>query len=68
MGRLSRFESYRFVGVRDTMTVYDCDDDAEFAELEDMVEELSLVEGNGLQSFSPDTLAEAANRNFRPVG
>ena len=26
MARLKRFEDFRYVGVRDTMRVYDCDD------------------------------------------
>ena len=67
MGRLSRFESYRFVGVRETMTVYDCDNEAEFAELEDLVDELGLVDRNQLQSFSPDTLTRGGESQLSPV-
>jgi hypothetical protein len=66
MGRLRRFEDHRFVGTRDTMRVYDCDDATQFADLAGRASEL---EGHNLfQTFGPDTLAEAANRGFRPVG
>lgn len=65
MGRLRRFEDHRFVGTRDTMKVYDCDDDEQFAALDARAGEL---EGRNLfQTFGPDTLAEARNRSFRPV-
>lgn len=66
MSRLDRFEDYRFIGARDTMLVYDCDDAEQFAELEGRVTERDLVQGLQIQSFSPDTLEEAANRGFRP--
>ena len=64
MSRLKRFEDYRFVGARDTMIVYDCDDAEQFDELSRRVEDDALVENNLLQSFAPDTLEEAANRGF----
>src|SRR5690606_40742372 len=32
MARLKRFEDFRYVGVRDTMRVYDCDDPEQFAD------------------------------------
>ena len=64
MSRLSRFESHRFVGARDTMVVYDCDDDDQAAELEDRISSDDLLEANLLQTFGPDTLAEARNRGF----
>lgn len=67
MSRLDRFEDYRFIGTRDTMRVYDCDDMDQFAELEERVGEEGLVDSLQIQSFSPDTLEEAANRGFRPV-
>lgn len=66
MSRLSRFESYRFVGVRDKMIVYDCDDSDQFAELSEREEEENLGDRLLLQSFAPDTLDEARNRGFRP--
>ena len=66
MARLRRFEDHRFVGTRDTMKVYDCDDEAQFAALEERSDDL---EGRNLfQTFGPDTLVEAANRGFRSVG
>lgn len=66
MGRLRRFADHRFVGLRDTMRVYDCDDDVQFAELEARAADL---EGqNAFQTFGPDALVEAVNRGFRPAG
>jgi hypothetical protein len=65
MGRLRRFAEFRFVGVRDTMIVYDCDDDQQFAELSERVELDDLVAKNLVSSFAPDELAEARNRGFR---
>lgn len=67
MSRLSRFEGYRFIGVRDTMLVYDCDDDEQFEELHERVEEEDLSNRLLIQSFAPDTLVEARNRGFRPA-
>lgn len=67
MSRLSRFEGYRFIGVRDTMLVYDCDDDQQFEELKERVEEEDLSGRLLLQSFAPDTVVEARNRGFRPA-
>ncbi|MFQ5523089.1 MAG: hypothetical protein ACE5F5_05880 [Acidimicrobiia bacterium] len=67
MSRLSRFEDYRFIGVRDGMVVYDCDDPDQFAELERRVAEENLLERNLLQAFAPDSVEEALNRGFQPV-
>lgn len=67
MSRLGRFEDYRFIGIRDTMRVYDSDDPDQFEVLEQRVEEEDLVERLLVQSFAPDTLDEARNRGFRPV-
>lgn len=66
MPRLRRFEAHRFVGVRDTMRVYDCDDEDQFGELAERAETLQQL--NLLQAFGPDTLEEARNRGFRPQG
>ena len=66
MGRLSRFEGYRFIGVRDRMIVYDCDDSDQFADLSEREDEENLGDRLLLQSFAPDTLDEARNRGFRP--
>lgn len=67
MSRLDRFEDYRYIGVRDTMRFYDCDDAEQFAELEERVTEEDLVGTLQIQSFSPDTPEEAANRGFKPL-
>lgn len=64
MSRLSRFEAYRYVGVRDTMLVYDCDDEAQFEELSARVSEEDLVGSNQIQVFAPDDTVEARNRGF----
>jgi hypothetical protein len=66
VSRLRRFEDYRFIGVRDTMRVYDCDDPAQYEDLEMRVREEDLLGRNQLLAFAPDTVAEARNRGFRP--
>ena len=65
MGRLRRFGEFRFVGIRDTMVVYDCDDEGQFAELSERVESEDLVAKKLLSSFAPDEISEARNRGFR---
>jgi hypothetical protein len=65
--RLRRFEDHRFVGTRDDMVVYDCDDEGQFALLSQRVDEDDLLSRNLLSSFGPDTLAEARNRGFHPA-
>jgi hypothetical protein len=67
MSRLSRFDSYRFVGVRDTMRFYDCDDETQFAEISGRVAEDGLVGKDMVQVFAPDTPVEALNRGYRPA-
>ncbi|MFZ0012548.1 MAG: hypothetical protein WAL25_00405 [Acidimicrobiia bacterium] len=67
MSRLSRFESFRFVGTRDSMRVYDCDEPEQFTALEERLDQDDLVNRKLVQSFAPDSLSEAANRGFRPV-
>ncbi len=67
MSRLRRFPDKRFVGTRDDMVVYDCDDADQFAALAERVEEEELVGRALLSSFAPDTLAEARNRGFHPA-
>jgi hypothetical protein len=66
VGRLRRFPDHRFVGDRETMRVFDCDDEAQFDNLESRAERLAA--GNLLQTFGPDTLDEARNRGFAPRG
>lgn len=55
----------RFIGTRDDMIVHDCDNVDDFAALEARAEEQDLMGEKLLQSFGPDTLAEARNRGFR---
>lgn len=64
MGRLKRFEQHRLIGTRDDMVLYDCDDDEMMAKLQTRIEEDDLQRLNLLQSFAPDTEAEASNRGF----
>ncbi len=66
MARLSRFEEHRFVGTRDDMRVYDCDDDDQFDELSERVSGENLLESKLLQTFAPDSITDARNRGFRP--
>jgi hypothetical protein len=66
VSRLSRFQEYRFVGTRDTMRVYDCDDEAQFEEVQRRVDDEDLVGRKLMQAFAPDTVEEARNRGFRP--
>lgn len=68
MSRLARFEQHRFVGTRHDMKVYDCDDADQFSTLQGLVESDDLLGRNLLQAFGPDTIEEARNRGFRPVG
>lgn len=61
--RPTRFESYRYLGDKRTQVVYDLDlvDDAG---LQPVIDELMASEK--FAAFSPDTLAEARNRGYRP--
>lgn len=68
MGRFRRFEEFRYIGARDTMVFYDCDDGDQFAELEERIEDDGLLVDNLLSTFGPDTPAEARNRGFRARG
>jgi hypothetical protein len=65
MGRLRRFADFRFIGLRDEMRAYDCDDEGQFEALSRRVDGDDLVARTLVASFSPDTLAEARNRGFR---
>lgn len=66
MPRLRRYPGHRYVGTRDDMIVYDCDDDDDFAALEARVDGEDLLGLKMLASFAPDSLAEARNRGFTP--
>ena len=63
MTRPSRFESFRYLGDKRTQIVYDLDLLDE-AGLEPAIDELMASEA--FAAFSPDTLAEARNRGYRP--
>lgn len=67
MSRVKRFEEYRFVGVRDTMTVYDTDDADQTEVLQARIDSDNLLSFKQLQAFGPDTLEEARNRGFKPA-
>ena len=67
MTRIKRFEEFRFVGVRDTMVVYDTDDPEQSDALRERIESDDLVSSKQVQAFGPDTLEEARNRGFSPV-
>jgi hypothetical protein len=64
VGRLRRFEGHRFIGARDTMVAYDCDDDTQFAEIERRMADDDLLNRRLIQTFGPDELPEARNRGF----
>jgi len=66
MGRLRRFPDHRYIGIRDDMVVYDCDDDEQYEILNGRVEDGDLIRRCRLQAFGPDALVEARNRGFRP--
>ena len=66
MARHRRLEEHRFVGTRDDMVVYDTDDTDAADALIGRIESDDLLAKNLVQTFGPDTLAEARNRGFRP--
>ena len=49
------------------MRVYDTDDAGQTTLLEEAIAEGDLLVRDLLQTFAPDTLAEARNRGFRAV-
>lgn len=66
MARLRRFPHHRFVGVRASMTVYDCDDAAQFAAVEALLADGTIERRLGVGTFGPDSAVEARNRGFHP--
>ena len=50
------------------MRVYDCDDDAQFEALRELIELQDLLARLGVSTFGPDTADEARNRGFSPAG
>ena len=61
--RHARFEDFRYVGDRDSQRVHDQESNED--EVGPAVDR--LVATNRATVFSPDTLAEARNRGYRPV-
>ena len=66
MGRIAKFENYRFLGNRKNMRVYDCDNQEELAQLENLINNKDLIINNLIQAFAPDNIHEAKNRGFKP--
>jgi hypothetical protein len=63
MARPTRFEHFRYLGDKRTQRVYDLDA-ADAPDLAARIDE--LLESEQFAAFSPDTLAEARNRGYRP--
>ena len=61
MERPSKFEHHRFIGDKRTQIVHDIDETTDPAAIAE------LLEAEQFMSFSPDTLAEARNRGYRPA-
>ena len=66
MPRLRRLELHRFVGLRDSLVVYDTDDVEQAAQLAARAGTDGVVSSLPVVTFGPDTLAEARNRGYRP--
>ena len=66
MGRIAKFENYRFLGNRKNMRVYDCDNQEEFAQIENLINDKDLIINNLIQAFAPDNIHEAKYRGFKP--
>ena len=64
MSRPSKFEEYRYLGDKRTQVVYDLDLTDSDPDVATRVEELMTSEQ--FAAFSPDTIAEARNRGYRP--
>ena len=48
------------------MRVYDCDNQEELAQLENLINDKDLIINNLIQAFAPDNIYEAKNRGFKP--
>jgi hypothetical protein len=64
MARPTKFEHYRYVGDKRTQVVYDLDLYGVEADVTAAVDE--LLESERFIAISPQTLAEARNRGYRP--
>jgi hypothetical protein len=62
MSRPTRFEEYRYLGDKRKQVVYDLDTDD--SDAQEAIAE--LLQSERFAAFSPDTLAEARNRGYRP--
>lgn len=67
MARLPRFEHHRFIGTRDDMRFYDCDDADQLERIRERLDDEDLLGRKLIQTFGPDEAAEARNRGFRPA-
>jgi hypothetical protein len=65
MARPTRFEHFQFLGDKRTQRVYDLDAADASPHIADAIAE--LVASEQFAAFSPDTLAEARNRGYRPA-
>jgi len=65
MGRVHRFSDNRFLGLRDEMRFYDCDDEDQFVTLQGRIDGEDLAGRLLVATFAPDTAVEARNRGFR---
>ena len=63
--RPTRFEEFRYLGDKRTQRVYDMDLADEDPEVAVAIEQILASESFAV--FSPDTLAEARNRGYRPA-
>jgi hypothetical protein len=64
MPRPTRFEHFRFLGDKRTLTVYDMDLADEDPEVAAAIDDIMAAES--FVAFGPDTLTEARNRSYRP--
>jgi hypothetical protein len=67
MPRLRHFEHHRFIGLRDTMLVFDTDDPDQAERADDLVGSGGALDALAVSTFAPDSLVEARNRGFRPI-
>lgn len=63
---IRRLEGHRYIGVRDSMLVFDSEDAEQRVELDELIGLRNLIDRTLISTFAPDTLAEARNRGFRP--
>ena len=69
MQRPTKFEHFRYVGDRRSQVVYDIDeleDESIITDLLAVPDNSDSLNGVAYTCFSPDTLAEARNRGYKP--